>query len=319
MFKDKSIAVVVPAYNEEGLIGKVLETMPGFVDRIIVVDDASQDQTAAVVTRYEQGLLNGRLSLVRHHKNQGVGAAIVTGYKQARDEGLDICGVMAGDFQMAPDDLSAVIEPVAQGEADYVKGNRLFSGQSWNLIPHYRYLGNSVLSLLTKIASGYWHIADSQSGYTAISLRALQELDLERVFPRYGMPNDLLIWLNIHNFKVKDVQIKPVYNIGERSGIRLRKVIPRISWLLLKGFIRRLFHKYIIQDFHPLVFFYLFGLVFLLGGAALGLFTLLIDQLELFDIGYGWMILGAMLVMSGIQLTLFAMWFDMDYNKDLKG
>ena len=133
------------------------------------------------------------------------------------------------------------------------------------------------------------------------------------------MPNDLLIWLNIHNFKVKDVQIKPVYNIGERSGIRLRKVIPRISWLLLKGFIRRLFHKYIIQDFHPLVFFYLFGLVFLLGGAALGLFTLLIDQLELFDIGYGWMILGAMLVMSGIQLTLFAMWFDMDYNKDLKG
>lgn len=322
MYLGKSVAAIIPAYNEEKLIGRVLETLPEVVDRVIVVDDASQDSTSEVVRRYkEKANLNGNLTLIRHERNQGVGGAIVTGYKAALEGGVDISVVMAGDSQMDPADLPNMIEPLAKGEADYTKGNRLFRGESWRLIPHTRYLGNSVLSLWTKIASGYWHVADSQSGYTAISHQVLQQLEpeLDQIYKRYGMPNDLLIQLNIHNCRVKDVPIRPVYHVGEKSGIRLWKVIPRISWVLLKGFLRRLFHKYIIQDFHPLVFFYLFGFLFLFGGSSVGFFTLAADQFGLLDIGYGWMILGAILISSGIQCVLFAMWFDMDYNKDLKG
>jgi hypothetical protein len=174
--------------------------------------------------------------------------------------GLDVVVVMAGDGQMDPADLDRVVAPVARGEADYVKGNRLFRGESWRMIPHYRYLGNAMLSLMTKIASGYWHIADSQSGYTAISHTALVRIDLDRIYKRYGMPNDILVRLNVGNFRVRDVSIRPVYNIGEVSGIRLRKVIPTISWLLLRDFCWRLVEKYILRDFHPLVFFYCMGL-----------------------------------------------------------
>ncbi|MFH1626169.1 MAG: glycosyltransferase family 2 protein [Pseudomonadota bacterium] len=317
MYGNKKIGVVVPTYNEEKLIGNVLETMPELVDTIIVVDDCSADRTSEIVEEYRK--VNGRIMLVRHIENQGVGGAIVTGYKVAIEEGIDVAVVMAGDGQMDPHDLTRVIEPIANGEVDYTKGNRLFRGESWELIPHYRYIGNSFLSLSTKIASGYWHIADSQSGYTGISLRALKRVNLDSIYKRYGMPNDLLIKLNIHDFKVRDVSVRPIYNQGEKSNIKLWRVIPAISWLLTKGFFKRMFDKYVIRDFHPLVFFYLFGILFFLVGSGLGIFTVIVDQLRLFEIGYGWMILGAMLFMSGIQLILFAMWFDMDNNKDLKG
>ncbi|MBI4619756.1 MAG: glycosyltransferase family 2 protein [Desulfobacterales bacterium] len=317
MYKDKKIGVVVPAYNEELMIRKTLETMPEFVDMIIVVDDRSLDRTSKVVK--ECRMTDGRVVLIRHDENQGVGGTIVTGYKKAIEEGIDVAAVMAGDAQMDPDDLIRVIEPVANGEVDYTKGNRLFRGESWELIPHYRYIGNSFLSLLTKIASGYWHIADFQCGYTAVSLTALKRINLDSIYKRYGMPNDMLVKLNIHDFKVRDISVKPVYNQGEKSNIKLWRVIPTISWLLTKGFFRRMFEKYIIRDFHPLVFFYLFGILFFLVGSGLGIFTVIVDQLRLFDIGYGWMIMGGMLFMSGIQLILFAMWFDMDNNKDLKG
>ena len=247
MYEGKTVAVVVPAYNEEKLIGTVLDTMPDFVDLIIVVDDASSDCTSDIVTSYSRRLAD-RLVLVRHTHNQGVGAAIVTGYKQALLRHSDVVAVMAGDGQMDPDDLARLVAPIARGEAEYTKGNRLFRGESWRMIPHYRYLGNAVLSLWTKIASGYWHIADSQSGYTAIARLALERLDLDCIYQRYGMPNDILIKLNVANFRIRDVSVRPIYDIGEVSGIRLRKVVPTISWLLLRGFCWRLKEKYIIRD-----------------------------------------------------------------------
>ena len=196
-----------------------------------------------------------------HEQNGGVGAAIVTGYQDAIAERIDVTAVMAADNQMDPDDLRTLVEPVARGEVDYAKANRLFTGQAWELIPRYRYLGNAVLSLLTKIASGYWHVADSQSGYTAISLRYLELLDLDRIYRRYGFPNDMLVHLNVWNARVRDFPSRPIYGVGERSGIRLRKVVPTISWLLVKGFFWRMRTKYVIRDFHPLVFFYMLGLL----------------------------------------------------------
>ncbi|MFQ5638468.1 MAG: glycosyltransferase family 2 protein [bacterium] len=204
MINNKKIAVVVPAYNEERLIGQVVETMPQFVDRIYLIDDASRDKTPDIISQYNQHMPD-RILPIRHESNQGVGKAIVTGYKKALDEKIDAVAVMAGDAQMDPADLERVVAPIVFDDADYVKGNRLFRGESWEMIPHHRYLGNSALSLLTKIASGYWHIADSQSGYTAISLIALKTLNLDSIYSRYGMPNDLLIKLNINNFRVRDV------------------------------------------------------------------------------------------------------------------
>ena len=316
MYKGKKIGVVVPSYNVAHLVGRVIETMPDLVDRTYIIDDESHDDTYDVAAGHKAAL-DGRLDIIRNEVNLGVGGAIVRGYKQALADGMDIIAVMAGDAQMDPDDLPKVLDPVAEGQADYVKGNRLFTGESWKIIPKYRYLGNSFLSLLTKIASGYWHVADSQTGYTAISREALAMLPLDSIYSRYGYPNDVLVNLNVFNFRVKDVPVRPVYNIGEKSGIRLWNVIPKMSWLLLKRFFWRLKEKYVIRDFHPLVFFYLAGALLSLACAAL--------TVRMF---VSWGIHGhipkinALACMTSftasIQFLLFAMWFDMESNKDLK-
>ena len=224
---------------------------------------------------------------------------------------------MAADNQMDPADLAALVEPVARGAVDYAKANRLFTGQAWELIPRHRYLGNAVLSLLTKIASGYWHVADSQSGYSAISLPILEQIDLDRIYARYGFPNDLLVHLNVWNARVRDVPSRPIYGVGERSGIRLRKVVPTISWLLFKGFWWRLWQKYVIRDFHPLVFFYVLGVLMSVLGLALGIAEIVL-RLMGNQITAATVVLVALLLIFGSQFSLFAMWFDMESNKDLR-
>jgi glycosyltransferase involved in cell wall biosynthesis len=309
----KRVAVVVPAHDEEQLIGTTIAGIPEFVDGIYVVDDGSRDATA------DRARATGdpRVEIVVHDRNRGVGAAIVTGYKRALEAGDDVVAVMAGDNQMDPADLEMLVAPVARGEVDYAKANRLFSGQAWELIPRTRYLGNAVLSLLTKIASGYWHVADSQSGYTALSKRMLDELDLDRVYTGYGFPNDFLVHLNVWNARVRDFPSRPIYGVGEKSGIRYRHVVPRISWLLVKGFFWRLREKYVIRDFHPLVFFYAFGFISTLAGLVLGGIEIGY-RIAGYDVSVGTVVLIALLLISGSQFTLFAMWFDMETNKDLR-
>ena len=313
MLEGKSVAVVVPAYDEEKLIGTTLSGIPDFVDRIFVVDDASRDRTAAAAR--EAG--DARVDVLTHERNSGVGAAIVTGYKRALAERIDVTAVMAGDNQMDPADLEAIAGPVARGEVDYAKANRLFTGRAWELIPRNRYLGNAVLSLLTKIASGYWHVADSQSGYTAVGKSTLELLDLDRIYPRYGFPNDMLVHLNVINARVRDVPSRPVYGVGEKSGIRLSRVIPSISWLLTKAFFWRMREKYVIRDFHPLVFFYVFGLFFSLLGLALGI-TVTVLRIGGNQLTVATVVLIALLLIAGLLFTLFAMLFDMESNKDLR-
>lgn len=316
MFKDKKIGVVVPAYNEEKLISRVIETIPEYFDKIIVVDDCSKDKTVEIVKKFKESM-GDKLVLIEHEKNEGVGGAIASGYKWARDNKIDVSIVMAGDAQMNPGDLPNLLEPVVNGEVDYAKGNRLFTGDAWRQIPKIRYLGNSFLSLFTKIASGYWHIADSQSGYTAVSLKVLETIDLDRIYKRYGMPNDLLVKLNVYNFRVRDVLVTPVYNIGEKSGIKIWKIIPQLSYLLIKWFLWRMKEKYIIRDFHPLVFFYLFGIFLFLLGGALG-FIDFIHRLFLGPVASTSALFDAFLIITGLQMLLFGMWFDMESNRDLK-
>jgi glycosyltransferase involved in cell wall biosynthesis len=313
MLEGKTVAVVVPAHNEQELIVATLQGIPGFVDRVLVVDDASTDETAERARSFG----DPRVEVIEHDANRGVGAAILTGYRRALAARMDATAVMAGDNQMDPDELEGLALPVVRGELDYAKANRLFTGRAWDLIPHSRYLGNAVLSLLTKIASGYWHIADSQAGYTVVSLPMLQLLDLDRIYVSYGFPNDMLVHLNVWNARVRDFPSRPIYGVGERSGIKIRRVVPRISLLLWKGFFWRLREKYVIRDFHPLVFFYGLGFLMTLAGLGLGIAETVLRIMG-HHITPATIVLVALLLISGSQFTLFAMWFDMESNKDLR-
>jgi glycosyltransferase involved in cell wall biosynthesis len=313
MFEGKRVGVVVPAYDEETLIATTLGGIPPLVDRIIVVDDGSSDRTSECAL--ETG--DPRVEVLSHERRSGVGAATLTGYRKAMAEELDVVVVMNGDNQMDPEDLPTLVEPVARGEVDYAKANRLATGQAWQLIPKTRFFGNAVLSMLTKIASGYWHVADSQSGYTVVSREMLERLDLDRVYTSYGFPNDMLVHLNVWNARVRDFPSRPIYGVGERSNMRYRHVVPRIAWLLVRGFFWRLWEKYVKRDFHPLVFFYVMGFIATVAGVLLGL-VVVGYRIAGYSIPIATVVLVALLVISGLQFTLFAMWFDMESNKDLR-
>jgi glycosyltransferase involved in cell wall biosynthesis len=315
MYKKKTVCVVVPCYKEETQIGMVIDTMPDFVDKIVVVDDASPDRTGEVLK--EIAAKNPKVVPLTHAINQGVGGAIATGYMWARDNDMDMAVVMAGDGQMDPADLPSLLDPVVDEGVDYTKGNRLIWRGAYKLIPKKRFFGNSILSFLTKIASGYWHVADSQTGYTVANKAVLQTIDWDSMYKRYGQPNDLLIKLNIEDFRVRDVPVKPVYGVGEVSGIKIRRVIFTISNVLVKGWLKRMWEKYIVKDFHPLVLFYVLGTLLL--GVSM---ALLIRVLAL------WIQMGFAPPMSsmamlfafsvGLQSIFFAMWFDMESNKHLR-
>lgn len=364
MLDGRTVAVVVPAYNEETQIGRVIDTMPSFVDRIVVVDDCSTDRTREEIQRrlepgaiselhlkrtqgcsddspYNQALRvceeqrkeeerrlpkfsliettpdKSRLVYISLGENSGVGAAIAVGYKWCKDRNVDCTAVMAGDGQMDPSELESICLPIVEGAADYVKGNRLNHKSAWSVIPRTRFIGNSILSILTKIASGYWHVSDTQCGYTAISARGLDRIRLDKVYPRYGVPNDLLVKLNIASCTMKEVDIKPVYNVGEQSKMKVMTVIPRMSLLLIGLFLERLWLKYLLKDFHPL--FVLYNLSFLLLALAVPYG---------YKISYLWIthakpinpltiLAFFFLFVSGFQFLLFAMWMDIQNGERL--
>lgn len=363
MLNNKTIAVVVPAYNEESQISTVLKSMPAYVDRIIVVDDKSSDRTVRAVkqiikqikkvkklpnagikirkTRYNRAdvvasdmrekeeqlyvphiVVNDqpdrdRIILIQNKENGGVGASIANGYKWCRDNKIDCTAVMAGDGQMDPSELKAICQPVLDGEVDYVKNNRLLHRSAFLVIPKLRYFGNSILSLMTKVASGYWRISDTQTGYTAISLRALEGIRLHQIYRRYGMPNDMLVKLNISSFAVKEVPTKPVYNVGEKSKMKIFKVIPRIGLLLFVSFWKRLYVKYLFRDFHPL--FLLYHMAFLILIADIPFAYWVIRSLSpSVTLPLQYLIIFIFLTISGLQSLLFAMWMDMMDNDRLQ-
>jgi glycosyltransferase involved in cell wall biosynthesis len=213
MWNAARVAVIVPAYGEERLIARTLGRIPAFVDGVFVVDDRSPDQTLAVARAHA----DARTVCLSHAQNRGVGAAILTGYRAALEQGYDVLAVMAGDDQMHPDDLSSLIDPIARGVADYAKGNRL-AHPDRKAMPRLRRWGGAWLSAVTRFTSGL-KVEDTQCGYTALSAQAGRRLDLDRLWPRYGYPNDLLLMLAEAGMRVIEVPVRPVY-AEERSGIR---------------------------------------------------------------------------------------------------
>lgn len=236
MHQGLRVAVVIPAFNEAAVIASVIDAVPAFVDDVIVVDDASADDTRGRAA----GVMDARVVVIRHDANRGVGAAIVTGYRRALALGADVAAVMAGDGQMDPADLLAVLAPICEGRADYVKGNRFAHAEVWHVMPKLRVIGNLVLSTVTKIVSGYFGLFDSQCGYTAISREALLALPLDGVFSRYGYPNDMLARLHAAGARAVDVPVRPVYGPAWKSGIRLRTVVHPIAGVLVRAFFRRM-------------------------------------------------------------------------------
>jgi glycosyltransferase involved in cell wall biosynthesis len=244
MFGPLRVAVVIPAFNEERAVASTVRSVPRWVDHVLVVDDASGDRTSAEAWRFARR----GLEVLRHERNRGVGAAIATGYARAFDLGADAAVVMAGDGQMDPEDLPSLLVPLAEGRADYVKGNRFRAPGVWRAMPAARLVGNVVLSLATRVSSGYWQLFDSQCGYTAASRRALGVIRRNGMFPRYGYPNDLLARLNAAGLAVQDVPVRAVYGPGWRSGIKLTTVIYPMSFVLLRSWAWRLARKYLVVE-----------------------------------------------------------------------
>ncbi len=307
MYMNKKISVVIPAYNEEALINDTIASVPGCVDKIYVVNDCSSDRTAEIIQA--MGKENHKIIFINHECNKGVGAAIISGYKKSLEDDMDIAVVMAGDNQMDPAFLQSFLNPIIEGRADYTKGNRLLAAESRRGMSRWRFFGNSMLTYLTKISSGYWQMMDPQNGYTAISRQALEDLDLDSVYPRYGYCNDILCKLNVHGLRVLDISHPAKYG-HERSKIKYGSYIFKVSNLLLFDFLWRLKVKYIIQSFHPLVLFYFFGAVFSILGVAVGVYSIyykLILSSPIFEKG----ILALLIFIMGIQFLLFAMVFDM--------
>jgi len=234
MYRGLRVLVVVPAYNEEQALAHALERIPDWIDEIVVIDDASTDATGRVAES------TSRATVLRHDRNRGVGAAIVTGYRYALDRGHDVAAVMAGDGQMNPDDLPGLLDPIADGEADYVKGNRFARAEVWSEMPWTRIAGNVVLSIATRATSGYREVFDSQCGYTAIHRRALGAIDLGRLFPRYGYPNDLLARLRVAEMRVAQVPVHTIYGPNWKSGITLKHALHPIPFVLARSWAWRL-------------------------------------------------------------------------------
>ena len=241
MYKGKKIGVVVPAYNEERFIEAVINTIPDFIDRIYVVDDASTDDTYKIASNIERQ--NGKLLVVKHKENRGVGAAIATGYKKALAEDIDIAVVMDGDNQMDPAQLPNLLTPIVEGNADYTKGDRMSRVGYSQGMTRWRRFGNWLLKWLTRIASGNYKIMDPQNGYTAMTQKVLRQIKLDSIYPYYGCYNDILVKLSVTGVRMVEVPIPARYQ-GEKSKIKYSRYIPKVSWLLLKSFLWRLRVKY---------------------------------------------------------------------------
>ena len=306
MFEGLQVAVVVPAFREQAHIASVITTMPALVDHIIVVDDASPDDTSAAALAVQ----DPRTEVIRHEHNKGVGGAIVTGHRRALELGADVSVVMAGDGQMDPEHLPRLLKPLVEDGYAFAKANRFYSATSFAGMPTYRIIGNVLLTFMTKAASGYWNLVDPQNGYTAISRETLERLPLDRLAERYEFENDQLIWLNILDARVIDVPIPALYG-AEVSNIRMHAVLPRLIRLLVFGFWRRVWRKYVLWSFSAVALLLLTGSLLLAFGTVVGIWAT-ISSIGPAEASTGTWLLAVAPSLVGIQLLVQALVLDIE-------
>ena len=299
MYKEQAVTAVLPGYNEANHIAQVIRTMPEFVDFIIVVDDCSKDGTVEAATAAG----DARLIILTTSHNQGVGGATVMGYRRAMELESDIIAKMDGDGQMDPAYLSSLLDAIIEQGYDYAKGNRFLASESLALMPKHRLFGNIVLTFLTKMASGYWHIFDPQNGYTAIRAGALRVLDLNAIHKRYFFENDMLVHLNFFGFRVKDVAIPARYG-KEESNINVFKVSTTFPLLLVRRYFHRIYQKYVLRDFSPIALFLFLGLILFFWGTLFGAYLWVKTAVSGIATPTGTIMLAVLPLVLGFQLVL---------------
>jgi len=304
VYKGRMIAAVVPAHNEAAHIRDVISGLPGTVDHIVIVDDKSSDDTAELAETSG----DPRVHVIRHERNTGVGGAIISGHKRALELGADIDVIFAGDDQMDPAYLEALLDPIVDEGYGFTKANRFYSSTSYQGMPAYRVFGNVLLSFANKAASGYWNLFDPQNGYTATSAEVLRRIDLDAISQGYEFENDYLLNLNILDVRARDIPIPARYG-SEVSGIKLRKVIPAIGGMLFAGFFRRVFLKYVVGSFSPIALFLFSGLLLWLWSAVFGAWTIY-ETIGPGSATTGTVLLAVVPFLMGFQLILTALTLD---------
>ena len=242
MYKNKTIAVAIRAYNEEKFISSLVNDMPDFVDRIYIINDASTDGTLEIISKLPKQ--DRRIFVINHYVRCGAGSAAISGLKHALLENVNIVAIMDGDGQMIPSILSDFLDPIISGTADCSKGSRLSRRDHNREMPRWRLFGNFLLTYLTRIASGYWHISDPQNGYIAISIEILKKIDLANIERGFAFENDLLVKLNVASARIVNIAHPAIYR-GQSSKIIYSSFIVQTSWLLVKDFGWRLWKKYL--------------------------------------------------------------------------
>jgi len=300
------VAVVIPCFNVRGHIIRVLEKIPAIVDQIYIVDDACPEKTGQFI---ENSFDCSNITVLYNKNNQGVGGAVITGYKQAIIDDYDVVVKLDGDGQMDPHFISSLIRPILEGKADYVKGNRFFSLESLKTMPTVRKFGNAILSLVNKVSSGYWNIMDPTNGYTAIHKKTLRLLPLEKLDQRYFFESDLLFRLGTIRAVVRDAPMSAHY-ADEESGLNIGQTARRFPWLYLKAFFKRVFYTYYLRDFNRASIELLLASPLLLFGFSWGI-TQWIHSIETMEVAStGTVMLAVLPITIGFQMLLDAINFD---------
>lgn len=303
-----TIAAIVPAYRVEGQIEAVLRGLPSFLSHIIVVDDASPDRTAELVrlrARHDR-----RVTLLRHEKNQGVGAAMVTGFRKALELGARIVVKIDGDGQMDVNYLQNLITPLVQGRADYVKGNRFRDFAALRRMPLIRRVGNIGLGFLVKAATGYWNLFDPTNGFVGIQAETLAQLPLDQIDRTYYFEISMLANLYLLGAVVQDVPMPARYR-DEVSNLAVERVLLEFPLKLCSTFMRRAVLKNFVYDFSMVSIYLLTGVPLMLFGLIFGITR----WIQYYRLGIpaptGTVILPTLSVLLGIQLLVSAIESDL--------
>ena len=303
MLKDKKIGVVIPSFKVRKFLKEVVLELPEFIDYIIVVDDACPEQSFETVQDID------KVIVINHVKNMGVGGAVTSGYKRSLQLGIDIVIKIDGDGQMNNAFISVLIEPILGDKVDYTKGNRFRDFKALRKMPKVRLFGNSALSFLIKVASGYWSIMDPTNGFTAINKETLEELELNTLSKRYFFESDMLINLNIEDKVVKDISIPAKYG-DEESSLDIKKVLYQFPLKIINGFGKRIFYKYFVYNFNMASVYMLFGIPLFLFGLFFGIIKWSESLQSNLDASTGTVILAALPIILGVEFLLQAINID---------
>jgi len=306
MIRNHKVAVVIPAYKVQTFILDVIAVIGSEVDRIFVVDDACPNGSGKHVQEY---CADSRVEVLFHGENQGVGGAVMTGYKAAIAAGMDVFVKIDGDGQMDPSLVDLFVIPITLGHADYTKGNRFYDLENIGRMPKMRIFGNAMLSFMTKLSTGYWDLFDPTNGYTAIHREAAKVLPMHRISRRYFFETDMLFRLGTVRAKVVDIPMEAVYG-DEVSNLKISKILGEFLRKHLANMIKRICYNYFLRDMSVASLELLFGMPIFIFGIAFGIFHWVFSVKQGISTPIGTVMISALSVVCGLQLVLAFLSFD---------